>query len=48
MLFKVVFNWLYLEVIWKQESDLSVPTEVCCYPLECLVQYDNDLNNAVW
>lgn len=40
--------------IWKSYGNKSLifqfplkfPLE--CHPLECLVQYDNDLNNAVW
>ena len=45
ILSKVVSNWLYLEIIWKQESDLSNLIEVYCCSLEYPVQYDKD---AVW
>lgn len=33
ILLRAVFNWLYLEITWKQECDLLILTAVCCYPL---------------
>ena len=32
-LLRAVFNWLYLEITWKQECDLLILTVICCYPL---------------